>query len=115
AARGKVQEAIRASKDPRFVVLESYCPWQEVVVLETQAQFVLFPSSTGDWRIRAVPDKIGSFYTRRSFPKHWGGLSREELAAVTGVEDATFCHPALFIAGAKSKEGAMKLLNLAIR
>ena len=115
AARGKVQEAIRNSKDPRYIVLDGYCPWQEVVVLETNAQFVLFPSATGDWRIRAVPDRIGSFFTRRSLPKHWGGLSREQLVAVTGIEDALFCHQALFIAGARSREGAMRMLELALR
>lgn len=115
AARGKVYESIRASKDSRYIVLESYCPWQEIVVLETQALFVLFPASTGDWRIRAVPDRIGSFYNRRSLPKQWGGLSREELVAVTGIPDALFCHQALFIAGARSREGVLKMLDLALR
>jgi uncharacterized UPF0160 family protein len=115
AARGKVYECVRASKDPRYIVLDCYCPWQEIVVLETQAQFVLFPTTNGDWRIRAVPDKIGSFFNRRSLPKHWGGLTREELVAVTGIQDALFCHQALFIAGAKSKEGTLKMLELALR
>jgi uncharacterized UPF0160 family protein len=115
AGRSYVSEAVAKSTDPRVIILERYCPWQEVVVRETAALFVIFPSSTGDWRIRAVPDRIGSFVVRRQLPKHWGGLSPEQLAAVTGVEDATFCHQGLFIAGAASREGVMKLLEIALR
>jgi uncharacterized UPF0160 family protein len=115
AGRTYVVEAVSRATDPRVVILDHYCPWQEIVVRETAALFVIFPSATGDWRIRAVPDKIGSFAVRRQLPKHWGGLSPEQLAAVTGVEDAIFCHQGLFIAGAASREGVMKLLEIALR
>ncbi|HEY1406673.1 MAG TPA: MYG1 family protein, partial [Spirochaetota bacterium] len=92
-----------------------YCPWQDIVVRETDALYVLFPSATGDWRIRAVPDRIGAFTVRKYLPKVWGGKTPEELAAITGVADATFCHQSLFIAGAASRAGAEKLLALALR
>ena len=38
----------------------------------------------------------------------------ETLQKVTGVEDAVFCHKGLFLAVAKSKEGAIKLAELAL-
>lgn len=110
-----VYEAVKKASDPRYIVLEKYCPWQDVVIPETQALYVLFPSPTGDWRIRAVPDRIGSFNVRHPLPSHWGGLSREQLAAVTGVHDALFCHQALFIAGAVSREGAIKMMEIALK
>jgi uncharacterized UPF0160 family protein len=115
SGRGFVLEAVARATDPRYVLLERYCPWQDVVVNETHALYVLFPAPTGDWRIRAVPDRMGSFAVRRPLPAHWGGLTREELAAVTGVEDALFCHQALFIAGAVSREGVLKMMELALR
>jgi uncharacterized UPF0160 family protein len=115
SGRSYVIEAINRSTDHRFIMLDRYCPWQEVVVLETDALYVLFPSATGDWRIRAVPDRIGSFNVRRPLPQSWSGKRSEELAALTGIADATFCHQGLFIAGAASREGALKLLELALK
>jgi uncharacterized UPF0160 family protein len=115
AGRGYVYQAVKKAGDPRYIVLERYCPWQDVVIPETKALYVLFPAPTGDWRIRAVPERMGSFNVRHPLPSHWGGLSRDELRAVTGVPDALFCHQALFIAGAVSFEGAMKMLEIALK
>jgi uncharacterized UPF0160 family protein len=47
-------------------------------------------------------------------PSSWAGKNANELSEITGVTDVTFCHKGLFIAGAKSKEGAIKLARLAI-
>jgi uncharacterized UPF0160 family protein len=41
-------------------------------------------------------------------------LKDEELQKISGVSDATFCHRGLFLAGAKSKEGAIKLAEIAL-
>ncbi|HNX59565.1 MAG TPA: MYG1 family protein [Spirochaetota bacterium] len=110
-----VYDAISKSRDHRFIVLEKYCPWQDIVVRETDALYVLFPSATGDWRVRAVPERIGSYTVRKPLPKIWGGKTPEELAAITGIPDASFCHQSLFIAGASSREGAEKMLELALK
>jgi len=48
------------------------------------------------------------------FPESWAGKNGKELAEITGVEDAIFCHNARFICSAKSKEGAMKLAQMAL-
>jgi uncharacterized UPF0160 family protein len=39
----------------------------------------------------------------------------KDLQKVTGISDATFCHRSLFYAVAKSKKGAIKLVELAIK
>ena len=41
-------------------------------------------------------------------------LTDEEFEKITGVEGAVFCHRTLFMAVAKSKEGAIKLAKLAL-
>jgi uncharacterized UPF0160 family protein len=51
---------------------------------------------------------------RKNFPAAWAGLRDEELAKVSGVADAQFCHRALFTIAAKSKEGAIKMTQLAL-
>ncbi len=113
-AKSLVRQAIAEATDPRLIVLATFCPWQEVVVTESAALFVCFPSETGDWRIQAIPPELGSFAKRRELPEPWAGKRGVELAELTGVADAVFCHPGRFIAGAVSKEGILRLAELAL-
>jgi len=55
-----------------------------------------------------------SFENRKDFPNTWAGLRDEEFQKVSGVSDAVFCHRGLFLIGAKSKEGAIKLAQIAL-
>lgn len=114
SARMLVREAIYESENPRLIILKQYCPWQDVVIDESKAYFVIFPSPTGDWRLRAVPVTKGGFEIRKKMPLSWAGKKTKELAQATGVPDALFCHNALFIAGAASLEGTIKLAEIAL-
>lgn len=109
-AAGMVEHAARTAADPRILVLEARVPWQDAVFdlkLE-QALYVVRP--TGEtWAVNAVPPRRGSFGQRKPLPESWGGLQNEAFAAQSGVADATFCHPALFICGARSRQGALAL------
>jgi uncharacterized UPF0160 family protein len=91
-------------------------PWTSVVVDEMpEVLFVIYPDSDGSqYQLKTVPVESGSFTTRRDLPKSWAGLRDAELAAVTGVQDSVFCHLNLFIGGAKSLEGAVRLAELAL-
>jgi uncharacterized UPF0160 family protein len=64
--------------------------------------------------VQCVPVELGTFVNRRALPEAWGGLQAEELAAVTGVEDAVFCHTARFLAVARSQEGIRELVRQAL-
>jgi hypothetical protein len=44
----------------------------------------------------------------------WAGLRGADLARVSGVDDAVFCHNARFIGGAQSLKGAMQMAALAV-
>lgn len=115
---GKAEELVRSAiskSNGEYVVIDKYCPWKKVIVEETNAKFIVYPDASGGWVVRAVPVKTDSFEARKDLPKKWGGLEGEELAKITGVEDAVFCHRGLFIAGAKSKKGAIKLTELALK
>jgi uncharacterized UPF0160 family protein len=68
----------------------------------------------GKWQVICAVDDIRSFKNRKDLPAAWAGKHDGELAAITGVPDATFCHNARFIAVAASKEGALKLAELAL-
>ena len=97
-------------------LLEGGMPWTRVVVDEMpEVMFVIYPDSDGDqYQIKTVPTEPGSFDTRMDLPKSWAGLREQELAAVTGVEDSVFCHLNLFIGGARSFDGAVRLAELAL-
>lgn len=113
-------DTVRAA--PRLVggkvlhLLEGGMPWTRVVVDEMpEVMFVIYPDSDGDqYQIKTVPVEPGSFTARLDLPKSWAGLRDQELAAVTGVEDSVFCHLNLFIGGARSFNGAVRLAELAL-
>lgn len=112
-AREMVKEAI----DGQLCVLDQFAPWQDAIFEadpDGEVLYVLFPATGGDWRIQCVPPTPGSFDKRKALPEKWAGLRDEEFQKETGVEDAIFCHPGRFIAGAQSKEGALKLADLAV-
>lgn len=96
---------------------EGGMPWTRVVVDEMpEVMFVIYPDSDGDqYQIKTVPVEPGSFVARMDLPESWAGLRDQELAAVTGVPDSVFCHMNLFIGGAKSLDGAIRLAGLALQ
>jgi uncharacterized UPF0160 family protein len=55
-----------------------------------------------------------SFESKKYLPQEWAGKKDAELAEISGVPDATFCHNARFMAVAKSKEGAIDLAEKAL-
>lgn len=95
---------------------EGGMPWTGVVVDEMpDVLFVIYPDSDGDqYQLKTVPVEPGSFVARLDLPKPWAGLRDQELAAVTGVPDSVFCHSNLFIGGARSLAGAIRLAELAL-
>jgi uncharacterized UPF0160 family protein len=59
--------------------------------------------------LRTVPAGEDTFDARLDLPQAWAGLREQQLATVSGVPDALFCHSNLFIAVARSFEGALEL------
>jgi uncharacterized UPF0160 family protein len=109
-----VHEAIASAADPRVVELPVNAPWKQVLVPEAaDALFVIYPKRQG-FGLEAVPRELGSFENRRDLPAAWGGLEGADLVAVTGVEDALFCHAKRFLAVARSHEGVKRLAELAL-
>jgi uncharacterized UPF0160 family protein len=95
---------------------EGGMPWTHVVVNEMpEVMFVIYPDSDGNqYQIKTVPVESGSFTARMDLPLPWAGLRDGELAAVNGVADSVFCHLNLFIGGARSFDGAVKMAELAL-
>lgn len=111
-----VMEADR-SAGGKILILDRFCPWQETVIADEQfseLEFVVFPDPTGSWRVQTIPLSMEGFKSRKDLPETWAGLRDLELSELTGVADAVFCHKGRFIAGAKSREGILRLGELAV-
>lgn len=113
-AKDLVLRAIQDSGNSPIIFLEHNCPWQEEVIENSEALYIIFPAPSGDWRVRAIPVQKGSFQTRKPLPLEWAGKNEEELARASGVKDAKFCHKDRFITGAYSLEGARELARMAV-
>jgi uncharacterized UPF0160 family protein len=105
-------------EDGRVLFLKnSALPWSSVVRNEMpKVLFVVSHNITEQrYMLHTVPAAADTFEARKDLPAAWGGLRDEELAAATGVPDAGFCHNKLFIAAAKSYDGALTMARLALQ
>lgn len=115
-ARKLVTEAWDAQLGRELLVLERFIPWQETVVGSGQAPtYVVFPDIGGSWRVQVVPRAVGEFGAIKDLPAAWAGLRDDGFDAVTGVPGGIFCHNGRFIAGHKTREGALALAELALK
>jgi uncharacterized UPF0160 family protein len=115
-AKDIVAKAIDTAEDSRLIVLEKYTPWKKTVhALSSDALYMIYPSQSGQWIIQTVPVEPGSFEDRKPLPKEWAGLADDAFKDEIDIDDATFCHNGLFIAGAESFESIMKMAFLALK
>lgn len=114
-AREHILNAHRAVVDPRVLVLDMQHPWEYVVITEApSALLVVSPDARGFWRVDGVPQKIGSSDFRKLLPAPWAGLRMEELVQATSVPDAVFAHQNRALCAAKSLQGVLDLIRVAL-
>lgn len=110
-----IEQAYGSTEDKRLIILDDEYSWRNVLNKRNEPLFVITPNHEESmWYISAVRSDNHSFKNRKNFPENWGSKRDNELALESGVSDAIFCHRNLFIAAAKSKDGAIKLAKLAI-
>lgn len=110
-----LKNVISKSKNKDYIILEENIPWNEYVINNTKLKYIVEKNSSGFWSLYAVRVSLGSFENRKNLPKKWANLDGDNLVKETGVKDALFCHKNLFTAICKSKEGAVKLAELALK
>ncbi len=103
------------TEDKKIIVIDKKYPWYDQIQSYPEPLFVVYPRLDGSWGAQGVSADKFSIEKRKDFPASWAGLRDEELQKISGVLDATFCHRALFMAVAKSKEGAIELAQKALQ
>ncbi len=109
----KVKRIYDATEDKRIILLPEVLHWKKVLI-PTEALFVISPRPDGEWMVGTVPKSDNTFERKHYLPKSWAGLRRDELARISGVSDAVFCHRDRFIGAADTQEGALKLAEIAL-
>src|SRR3990167_5712490 len=114
-AEESVVAIYKNTEDKRIIILDKHYPYEYVLSDFHEPLFVVYPRANDNtWSAKAMRMDSKTFKNRKDFPVSWAGLKDEELQKVSGVSDAVFCHRALFMAVAKSKEGAIKLAQIAV-
>ena len=110
----EVRKAYDAAKDKRIVVLATNYPFQGTLTSLPEPLYAINERPTGGFKVEAVAKGPNTFELRKPLPESWAGLRSNELAKVSGVPDAIFCHNGRFMAVAGSKEGALALAQKAV-
>ncbi|KAI1797874.1 GAMM1 protein [Ganoderma leucocontextum] len=114
----------QVDQNGRIILFEQFAPWKEhLFEFEAALQipdaekplYVLYPDEFGgNWRIQAVPVAAESFESRKALPEQWRGVRDDELSKLSGVEGCIFVHASGFIGGNKTKDGVLRMANLAL-
>jgi uncharacterized UPF0160 family protein len=107
-------EAWEKSPDKRYVVLDEFSTAGKGVERMPELLYYVYQSPNGNWHVQAIPAERGGYEPKKKLPEAWAGLKDEEFAVESEVADAVFCHNALHLCGARSKEGALELLKQAL-
>lgn len=116
AARAAWADALCAQPDTAaLLVLDRALPWAPgVFEAHPHLRYVIYPEGSGHWLVTAVSQRQGVRTPRQPLPAEWAGLSGQFLADVSGVPGATFCHRGRFLAGHRTREGALQLARQAL-
>lgn len=114
-AEEEVTQAYERAEDKRIIILEKNYPFEYVLINFPEPLYAIYPrKADGGWGVKTIKADPKSFINRKNLPKTWAGLQGEDFVNVSGVADALFCHRSLFLAAARSQEGAIKLAQIAV-
>ena len=110
-----VLHAYHHAEDKRLVVIDHVYPWKEVLAALPEPLYIVKPKQqqTG-WEVECVRTDVFGFGNRKDLPAEWAGKEGKELAQITGVDDAVFCHNKRYVIVTRTKEGAVALARMAL-
>jgi uncharacterized UPF0160 family protein len=110
-AKELVEAALAKAKD-NIVILPRFAPWKMVVV-PSDAEFVVYPSQRGGYSAQVVPINLDTKEAKCDFPEEGAGKSENELQEISGVRTLTFCHKGRFLISADHLDDVVKACKFA--
>ncbi len=101
---GSLVRAAISRMQNHIVVLDRYAPWKQFAV-ESDAQFVVYPSQRGGFSAQGVPVSQQDNTLRLPFPESWAGQPAGELQRLSGIATLRFCHNNRFLISADTASG----------
>jgi uncharacterized UPF0160 family protein len=112
--RRVVLKTYAESQNKQIITFDNRIAWLYGADLMPETLYVVYLRKDDTWGVRALTPTNTTYKSKKPFPEAWRAKSNEDLVQITGVSDATFCHKEGFLAVAKSKEGALKLAQIAL-
>lgn len=109
-----VETIYQTAEDKRVLIFDK--PVSTFSLMEHEEVLAaVYPSEEGDrWSAVMIRKDYHSFEPRAKFPEAWTGLRNSELASVSGVPGALFCHKTGYLFAAKSREGVLTAIGKAL-
>ena len=104
---GSLVRAAISRMQKHIVVLDRYAPWKQFAV-ESDAQFVVYPSQRGGFSAQGVPVSQQDNTLRLPFPESRAGQPAVELQRLSGIATLRFCHNNRFLISADTQEDAIQ-------
>ena len=114
-AEAVVHQAIVAAGNSRILELPSGMPFRPTIVKAgaDHLLFVVHPRQQ-DWCVTGIRQSEDGYAQRADLPAAWAGLTGAALEQACGVQGASFCHNARFIAAAATRVAALAMADLAV-
>jgi uncharacterized UPF0160 family protein len=118
--RKLVIEMYQSVSDKRVIVIDEKYNFGRELVAGTLINFpepmyaLLYRADVGNWQIVCIRKEVASSASRKPLPESWRSKIGTELESATGIPGSLFCHRSGFMCTIKSKEGALKLAELAL-
>ncbi|MBC7981589.1 MYG1 family protein [Candidatus Parcubacteria bacterium] len=106
-------KAYKKSKDKRIIICDKFYNFNFNKFPEPL--MTVYPDTLEGWNAKVVEKGEELYDARFYFPESWRGLVDAELEKACGVKGAKFCHKSGFLIVNKTKEGLMKMIDLALK
>ena len=113
-ARNILISTYNNTKDKRLIFSDEGFPWEAVLAKFPEPLFVIYENKDKNWTIKGIRNDASTFELRKKLPESWAGKRDEELEKITGIPGSIFCHRQRFMAVNKTKEGILKMAEIAL-
>ncbi len=111
-SRLKLMEIYKNSTNKKFLVIDDETVDVSLITdLFPDVLFVVHFDGKDKWFLKTIRKKNLNFERRMLFPEEWAGLDGYDLDHVTEVIGGVFCHRGRFLAAAKTKDAAIKMVK----
>lgn len=119
-ARNIIREIYKKTENKSLIIVDEQYDFGREVVNGVLIDYpepvysILYRADHHNWQLVSVRKEHGSFNMRKPLPESWRAKSGDEFSTASGVEGSFFCHRSGFMCVVKSKEGAVKLAQIAL-